>query len=106
MKRLKEIPTFRTEEEEIAFWETHDSTDYVDWDRSEPVIFSRLKPTTKTISLRLPETMLEKLRTLANQRDIPYQSLLKMFLKERIDEESRKFRHPKRRSVSVDGGGS
>lgn len=106
MKRLKDIPTFRTEEEEMAFWETHDSTDYVDWERSEPVIFSRLKPTTRTISLRLPETMLEKLRALANKRDIPYQSLLKIFLKERIDEESRKMLYPKRRSVTVDGGGS
>ncbi len=93
MKKLKDIPIFKNEDEEISFWENHDSTEYIDWEKSEPVIFSRLKPTTKTISLRLPEYMLEKLRTIANKRDIPYQSLLKIFLKERIDEESQSIRH-------------
>lgn len=87
MKKYKEIPVFKTEEEERQFWKTHDSTEYIDWEKSEPVIFSHLKPTTKTISLRLPEYMLESLRSIANKRDIPYQSLLKLFLKERIDKE-------------------
>ena len=91
MKKLKEIPKFKTEDEERAFWSTHDSTEYVEWEKSEPVLFSRLKPTTKTISLRLPEYLLEKLRSIANKRDIPYQSLLKIFLKEKIDEESHRL---------------
>jgi predicted DNA binding CopG/RHH family protein len=93
MKKLKEIPKFKTEDEERAFWSTHDSTEYVEWEKSEPVLFSRLKPTTKTISLRLPEYLLEKLRSIANKRDIPYQSLLKIFLKEKIDEESHRLKH-------------
>ena len=99
MKKLKKIPTFNTEEEERSFWEIHDSTDYIDWDKSETVIFSHLKPTTKTISLRLPEYMLESLRTIANKRDIPYQSLLKLFLKERIDKETQIIRHSNPRST-------
>ncbi len=86
----KSIPKFASEEEEREFWATHDSTDYVDWSKASPAIFPSLKPTTRAISLRLPETMLNQLRVLAHQRDVPYQSLLKMFLKERIDEEIKK----------------
>jgi len=89
---FKEIPTFESEEEERNFWATHDSTDYVDWDRAEAVIVPRLKPSTKTISLRLPELMLNELRLLANKRDVPYQSLIKMFLRERIDQELKRYR--------------
>ncbi|MBT3501126.1 MAG: hypothetical protein HN464_02215 [Candidatus Marinimicrobia bacterium] len=99
MKKLKKIPVFKTEEEERLFWQTHDSIDYIDWDKSEPVIFSHLKPTTKTISLRLPEYLLESLRTIANKRDIPYQSLLKLFLKERVDKETKIIRHSNPRST-------
>jgi predicted DNA binding CopG/RHH family protein len=84
---FKEIPDFKDEEEERAFWTTHDSTEYIDWDSAESTILPQLKPSTRTISLRLPETMLDELRVIANKRDVPYQSLIKVFLKERIDQE-------------------
>ncbi len=90
-KELKEIPTFQSEEEEREFWASHDSTEYIDWDDADEVIFSQLKPSTRTISLRLPELMLNELRLIANKRDIPYQSLIKLFLKERIDEELKSY---------------
>ena len=83
----KEIPSFKTEEEERQFWQTHDSADYLDWQSAERVILSKLKPSTKTISLRLPESMIEELKLLANKKDIPYQSLLKVYLAERLDSE-------------------
>ncbi|MCB8944400.1 MAG: BrnA antitoxin family protein [Ardenticatenaceae bacterium] len=83
----KELPQFESEEEERAFWAAHDSTDYVDWDEAETAVFPKLKPSTKTISLRLPEMMLHELRLIANKQDVPYQSLIKMFLRERIDQE-------------------
>lgn len=86
---LKTVPDHATEEEERAFWATHDSTDFVDWDSAEEVVLPHLKPTTKSISLRLPESMLHQLRLIANKRDIPYQSLIKLFLSERIDQELR-----------------
>jgi predicted DNA binding CopG/RHH family protein len=88
---LKDIPTFSNEDEEREFWATHDSTEYVDWDKAEAVVLPKLKPSTKTISLRLPELMLNELRLIANKRDIPYQSLIKMFLKERIDQELKQY---------------
>lgn len=84
---MKKIPTFKTEAEEQEFWATHDSTEYVDWSNAKRAVFPNLKPSTKTISLRLPQTMLEELKLLANKRDVPYQSLLKMFLSERIESE-------------------
>ncbi len=84
---MKNIPTFKTEAEEQEFWATHDSTEYVDWSKAKRAVFPNLKPSTKTISLRLPQTMLEELKLLANKRDVPYQSLLKMFLSERIESE-------------------
>src|SRR5262245_31731254 len=86
-KELKEIPTFKNEDEEREFWATHDSTEYLDWDKAEEIVLPKLKPSTRTISLRLPELMLNELRLIANKRDIPYQSLIKIFLKERIDQE-------------------
>ena len=86
----KEIPKFQSEDEEREFWATHDSTEYVDWDNAEEVVLPKLKPSTKTISLRLPELMLNELRLIANKRDVPYQSLIKIFLKERIDRELNK----------------
>ncbi|RLT37716.1 MAG: hypothetical protein DWI57_13340 [Chloroflexi bacterium] len=85
--RFKEIPEFADEDEERAFWATHDSTEYIDWEKGEAVVFSKLRPSTKTISLRMPELMLNELRLIANKWDVPYQSLIKMFLKERIDQE-------------------
>lgn len=83
----KPIPKFKTEEEEREFWVTHDSADYLNWEKAKPTFFSNLKPSTKTISLRLTESMLESLKTLANKRDVPYQSLIKIFLNERIEQE-------------------
>jgi predicted DNA binding CopG/RHH family protein len=83
----KKIPAFKNEEEEREFWATHDSTEYINWNKSERVTFSNLKPSVKKISLRLPETMIEELKLLANKRDVPYQSLLKIFLAERIEKE-------------------
>jgi len=83
----KQIPKFENEDEEREFWATHDSADYLDWDQAEPAIFPKLKPSTKTISLRLSESMLNEIRLLANKRDVPYQSLIKVFLQERIDSE-------------------
>ena len=90
-KELKEIQTFKSEDEEREFWATHDSTEYVDWDQAEAVILPKLKPSAKTISLRLPELMLNELGVIANKRDVAYQSLIKMFLKERIDQELKRF---------------
>jgi predicted DNA binding CopG/RHH family protein len=86
----KPIPEFQNEDEEREFWQEHDSTEYLNWDKAERAVFPNLKPSTKTISLRLPESMLAELRQLANKRDIPYQSLIKAFLRERIDQEYRR----------------
>lgn len=86
-KELKEIPTFKNEDEEREFWASQDSTEYINWNEAEAIILPKLKPSTRTISLRLPELMLNELRVIANKRDIPYQSLIKIFLKERIDQE-------------------
>ncbi len=83
----KQIPEFENEDEEREFWAAHDSAEYLDWEKAEQVVFPRLKPSTKTISLRMPESMLDEIRLLANKRDIPYQSLIKVFLRERIDSE-------------------
>ena len=87
---MKEIPKFKTEEEERQFWAEHDSTEYVDWSKARRGVFPNLKPSTKTISLRLPESMLEELKLLANKNDVPYQSLVKVFLSERIESELQK----------------
>jgi predicted DNA binding CopG/RHH family protein len=84
-KKLKPIPTFRSEAEERHFWETHDSADYVDWDMAERRRFPNLKPSTTSISLRLPVTLLERIKIAANKRDMPYQSLIKAWLAEKID---------------------
>lgn len=90
----KPIHEFESEEEEQEFWATHDSADYLDWSQAERVVFPKLKPSTKTISLRMSESMLNELRLLANKHDIPYQSLIKVFLRERIDDELYKSRVP------------
>jgi len=92
MKKKKKIPKFSSEEKERKFWAKEDSTEYVDWDKAKRVVLPKLKPSLKTISLRLPELMLAELKLLANKRDIPYQSLLKMFLAERIDKELKEQR--------------
>jgi predicted DNA binding CopG/RHH family protein len=87
MKKLKEIPKFENEDEERNFWANENSTEFIDWENSESTVLPNLKPTTTTISLRMSESMLNKIRLVANKRDVPYQSLIKIFLKERIDEE-------------------
>jgi predicted DNA binding CopG/RHH family protein len=84
---IKAIPKFKNEDDERAFWDQHDSADFVDWQKAKPVIFPNLKLSTKTISLRLSESMLYELKLLANKRDVPYQSLIKMFLQDRIAQE-------------------
>ena len=83
----KRIPTFRNEDAEREFWASHDSADYIDWRKAQRVALTRLKPSSQTISLRLPRPMLDRLKLLANKRDVPYQSLLKIFLAERLKDE-------------------
>lgn len=83
----KRIPKQKDENRERAFWSNRDSSEYVDWSKGKRAMFPNLKPSTKTISLRLPESMVEELKLLANKRDVPYQSLLKLFLAERIERE-------------------
>jgi predicted DNA binding CopG/RHH family protein len=79
-RKLKPIPKFKSEAEERRFWETHDSSDYLDWTKAERVRFPNLKPSTTAISLRLPVTLLERIKVAANKRDVPYQSLIKIWL--------------------------
>ena len=86
----KALPHFAYEEEEREFWAVHDVVDYFDWDKAEDGAFPALKPSTTTISIRLPEAMLEELKVLANEQDIPYQSLIKMYLAERVAREREK----------------
>jgi len=83
----KSIPKFNSEDEEREFWATHSPLDFFDKSSFKRVTLPNLKPSVKTISIRLPEMMLEQLKLLANKRDVPYQSLLKMFLAERIEKE-------------------
>jgi predicted DNA binding CopG/RHH family protein len=84
-RKLSRSPKFRDEAEERRFWETHDSSDYVDWSRAERVRLPNLRPSTKSISLRLPVTLLERIKIAANKRDVPYQSLIKTWLAEKAD---------------------
>lgn len=83
---LKPIPDFASEEEERAFWQTHDSSEYVDWSKAKQVVLPNLKPTTQTISLRLPLHLLETIKAAANARDVPYQSLIKVWLQEKVEQ--------------------
>lgn len=85
----EELPQFASEQEERDFWAEHDSAEYVDWSRAQRVVLPNLKPSTTTISLRLPEHMLNDLKMIANKRDVPYQSLMKSFLADRLDDELR-----------------
>ena len=86
----KPIPEFQNEDEEREFWAKQDSSDYLDWRQAERVVFPKLKPATKTISLRMSESMLNELKLLANKMDVPYQSLIKVYLRERIDNDLRR----------------
>jgi len=83
----KKIPQFKSEDEERKFWATADSTEYIDWENAKRTVLQNLKPSLKKISLRLPELMLEELKVLANKRDVPYQSLVKIYLAESIERE-------------------
>ena len=84
-KELKVLPKFASEDEESEFWETNDSTDYIDWSQAQKVTFPNLKPSTKSISLRLPISLLESIKVAANKRDMPYQSLIKAWLYEKAE---------------------
>ena len=83
-KQPKAVPKFASEAEERVFWETHDSTEYLDWSKSQKAVLPNLKPATKTISLRLPQHLLDSLKAAANARDVPYQSLIKVWLHEKL----------------------
>ncbi|WP_019612122.1 BrnA antitoxin family protein [Thioalkalivibrio sp. AKL7] len=90
MSKTKKIPEFLDEAEERAFWESHDSSEYVDWNRAAAVELPNLKPSTRTISLRLPESLLDRIKIEANKRDMPYQSLIKAWLADDVDEARKK----------------
>ena len=83
-KQTKAIPQFTNEADERAYWETHDSTEHLDWSTARKVVLPNLKPTTKTISLRLPQHLLDSIKVAANARDVPYQSLIKVWLQEKL----------------------
>ena len=87
-EKVKEIPQFENEKEEREFWEKHDSVDYVNWEDGKRVSFPALKPSLKSISIRLPESMIEQLKILAHKKDVPYQSLVKIYLSEKVREET------------------
>jgi predicted DNA binding CopG/RHH family protein len=89
MSKLKKIPVFKSEDEERKFWAENDSTEFIDWKKLEKVILTKLKPSTKTISLRLPEHILDELKMMVRKRDVPYQSLINIFLKDRLNQELR-----------------
>lgn len=84
MSKLKKLPVFKTETSENIFWQKHDSADHIDWSKAKKAAFPNLKPSVKTISLRLPEHLLNAIKILANKEDVPYQSLMKMLLAEGI----------------------
>lgn len=95
-RALKKTPAFRTEDEEREFWATHDSTEYVDWSKARVVRFPNLRPSSTAISVRLPDTLLIELKLLANERDVPYQSLLKVYLADRVSAERKRARVARR----------
>ena len=92
MRKLRRLPKFKDEKEEVRFWSTHNSTNYVDYSKAKRILFPNLKPSTRTISIRLPESLIRHIKVLANKRDVPYQSLLKMYLIEKVEEEFREAR--------------
>jgi len=83
----KRLPKFKNEGQEREFWASHDSTEYVDWSKAKKVLLPNLKPSSEVISVRMPKSMLDQLKLLANKRDVPYQSLLKMFIADRLKTE-------------------
>jgi len=87
-KHNKPVPEFSSEAEERAFWESHDSADHIDWSKGEQVLLPNLKPSSTSISIRLPNSLLERIKIAANKRDVPYQSLIKTWLAEKADAKS------------------
>jgi predicted DNA binding CopG/RHH family protein len=87
MSDLKKIPDFKSLEEEAAFWDSQDSTDYVDWSQAKQTVFPNLKSSTESISLRLPSPLLARIKELANEKDVPYQSLMKVYLSDQVKRE-------------------
>ena len=88
-KSLEAIPAFNSEAEERSYWEAHDSTEHLDWSKARTVTLPKLKPSTRTISLRLPQHLLDSLKVAANARDVPYQSLIKVWLQEKLSSQQR-----------------
>jgi predicted DNA binding CopG/RHH family protein len=84
-KALKPIPKFESEAQEREFWLTHDTTEYIDWSKAKPVTMPNLKPSSTSISLRLPVGLLDDIKVAANKRDVPYQSLIKTWLAEKVE---------------------
>jgi len=101
MKRPKSLPKFRDEDAEREFWSREESADYLDWSQARRVVFPNLQPSTRTISLRLPESLLADLKVLANRLDTPYQSLMKVYLAERVMREMREGRTPEELAAQV-----
>lgn len=87
MRKLKRIPDFKSDEEEAKFWDTHSTADYIDWSKAEETIFPNLKLSSESISMRLPAPLLAHIKALANEKGVPYQSLMKVYLSEKVDEE-------------------
>ena len=90
MKKLKTLPKFENEDDEANFWATHDTTDYIDWSKAKRVVFSNLKPSSRAVPIRFPTYLIERLKQLANRQHVPYQSLIKIFLTERVNRELHK----------------
>jgi len=90
MKKLKKIPVFKSEEREREFWATHSAVDYIDFSKAKPMVFPRLKPSTRPISLRMPVRLLERIMMLANKADVPYQSYIKTMLSDVVDKKLKK----------------
>jgi len=90
MKTLKKVPKFKNENDEREFWAKHDSSEFIDYSKAKSFEFPNLKPSTKTISIRLPEFLINKLKVIANKKDIPYQSLIKLYLAEKTEAELQK----------------
>ncbi|MDP4011522.1 MAG: BrnA antitoxin family protein [Candidatus Roizmanbacteria bacterium] len=91
--KLKKLPIFGNEDEEREFWATHDSTEYVDWSKARVVVFPNLKSSTKSITIRMTESLIDNLKVIANRKDVPYQSLIKIYLSEKVKEEYGSLRH-------------
>jgi predicted DNA binding CopG/RHH family protein len=102
---MKKLPRFKNEDAERAFWKTHDATEFIDLSRGEVAIFPELRPSAKTISIRLPESLLDAIKVMAHQQDVPYQSLMKVLLAEAVERKSSRGSLPRRQKKPVDEGG-